>query len=238
MKVFVASTHQDLLSYRAATTRAILAAGDLSEDMLYWPAEDSPSLDVSLRHLRSSDLMILLIAHLYGTPPTGHDRSITELEFDEALELNLPILAFQVDPAYPWAPRFVETKPEARARLANFTQRVKEKVTTSLFSTPDSLELAITRALSHFVGRQMPMLPAMQKKLLFGELGGNKRSVLAVRRYQLLKPRRSRKPESRKLSSNRQRFSFATDGKTRSGSHAAYTKALSANMVMSKYSVT
>ena len=159
MKVFVASTYQDLLAYRAAATRSILSAGDLLEDMLYWPAEDSPPLDVSLRHLRSSNLMILLIAHRYGTPPAGCERSITELEFDEALELNLPILAFQIDSEYPWPPRYVETEPGARARLNNFMQRVNAKVTSSSFSTPDSLEVAITHALTHFVGQRMPTLP-------------------------------------------------------------------------------
>jgi hypothetical protein len=103
--------------------------------------------------------MVLLIAHRYGTPPTGHDHSITELEFEEALKLDLPILAFQADPDYPWPPAYVETEPEARARLAKFTQRVREKVTARSFSTPDSLEVAITHALSHFVGGQMPTLP-------------------------------------------------------------------------------
>jgi hypothetical protein len=157
MRVFVASTYQDLLAYRAAVTRSILMAGNLSEDMLYWPADDSPPLDVSRRHLRSSDLMILLIAHRYGTPPIGYDRSITEMEFDEALELNLPVLAFLVDPDYPWPPRFIETEPDGRARFENFTRRVRSKVTGSPFSTPESLEVAITHALTHFVGQRKPI---------------------------------------------------------------------------------
>lgn len=156
MKVFVASTYQDLLDYRAAATRSILMAGNLSEDMSYWPADDSPPLDVSRSRLKSSDLMILLIAHRYGTPPEGHDQSITELEFDLAVTLNLPILAFRVDPEHPWPPRHVETDPEARARLETFLRRVSAKVTIGLFTTPESLEVAITHALVHFVGQRRP----------------------------------------------------------------------------------
>ena len=38
MKVFVASTYQDLQDYRAAATRSVLMAGNLSEDMSYWQA--------------------------------------------------------------------------------------------------------------------------------------------------------------------------------------------------------
>jgi hypothetical protein len=156
MKIFVASTYQDLQGYRGAATRSILMAGNLSEDMSYWPADDSPPLDLSRSRLKSSDLMILLIAHRYGTPPEGNDRSITELEFDLAVTLKLPILAFRVDPEYPWPPRHVETDPEARARLEAFLRRVSAKVTIGLFTTPESLEVAITHALVHVVSQQRP----------------------------------------------------------------------------------
>lgn len=154
MKVFVSSTYQDLLTYRAAATRAILMAGDMSEDMLYWPAAESPPLDESLRHLRSSDLMILLIAHRYGTLPSGYESSITELEFDEATRINLPVLAFLVDPEHAWPPRFMENDREAHLHLDKFVVKVKGRVTVGLYSTPDSLEIAITHALMHYPERR------------------------------------------------------------------------------------
>jgi hypothetical protein len=167
MKIFVASTYQDLQAYRAAATRSILMAGNLSEDMSYWPAGDSPPLDVSRSRLGSSDLMILLIAHRYGAPPEGHDRSITELEFDLAETLNLPILAFRVDPEYPWPPRHVETEPEVRARLETFLRRVSAKVTIGLFTTPESLEVAVTHALVRFMDQRRPVaLPRYAERRL------------------------------------------------------------------------
>jgi hypothetical protein len=167
MKIFVASTYVDLQDYRAAATRSILMAGNLAEDMSYWPAGDLPPLDVSRGRLGSSDLMILLVAHRYGGPPEGHDRSITELEFDLAVTLDVPILAFCVDPEYPWPPRHVETEPEARSRLEAFLQRVSAKVTIGLFTTPESLEVAITRALAHFVDqRRSVALPRYAERRL------------------------------------------------------------------------
>lgn len=168
MKVFVASTYQDLQEYRAAATRSILMAGNLSEDMSYWPAGDSPPLDVSSSRLRSSDLMILLIAHRYGTPPDGQDRSITELEFDLAMTLKLPILAFRADPEHPWPPRHVETDPQTRARLDAFLGRVSAKVTLGLFTTPESLEVAIAHALVHFAGqrRSAPLTDYAERRLM------------------------------------------------------------------------
>src|SRR5208282_5985724 len=153
MRIFVASTYEDLLTYRAAATRSILTSGNISEDMLFWPAEESPPLDASIRRVRSCDLLILLIAHRYGNPPEGHNVSIAELEFNEAVALGIPILAFSVDPTYPWPPNYVETDPATRARLEAFIQEVSKQITRKKFTSPESLEVAITHALTQFIGQ-------------------------------------------------------------------------------------
>jgi hypothetical protein len=154
VEVFVASTYEDLVSYRAAATRSILTSGNISDDMLFWPAEESPPLDISIRRVRSCDLLILLLAHRYGKPPDGHDVSITELEFDEAVARQIPVLAFSVDPTYPWPPHYVETDPAARARLGAFTKKVSNRVTHKRFTSPESLEVAVTHALTGFIAHQ------------------------------------------------------------------------------------
>ncbi|HEY6786532.1 MAG TPA: DUF4062 domain-containing protein [Trebonia sp.] len=153
MRVFVSSTYHDLLSYRAAATRAIITTGNLTEDMLYWAASETPPADESLRRLRSSQLVILLIAHRYGTVRPPASKSVTELEIDEALNRRIPILAFTVDPAHPWPPDQIDTDPAARELLAQFTRKVRDQVTVNTFSSPESLELAITRALAVYVNR-------------------------------------------------------------------------------------
>jgi hypothetical protein len=154
VEIFVASTYEDLVSYRAAATRSILTSGNISDDMLFWPAEESPPLDVSIRRVRSCDLLILLLAHRYGKPPEGHDVSITELEFDEAVARQIPVLAFSVEPTYPWPPNYVETDPAARARLEAFTEKVSKRVTHKRFTSPESLELAVTNGLTQFITLQ------------------------------------------------------------------------------------
>ena len=153
MRIFVASTYEDLLSYRSAATRSILTSGNISEDMLFWPAEESPPLDASIRRVRSCDLLILLIAHRYGNPPEGRNASITELEFTEAVALGIPILAFRIDPMYPWPPDYVEVDPAIRGRLEAFIQAVSKQVTCKKFTSPESLEVAITHALTQFIGQ-------------------------------------------------------------------------------------
>ena len=121
--------------------------------MLYWAASETPPAEESLRRLRSSDLVILLVAHRYGTVRPPSLKSVTELEIDEAVRRGIPILAFVVDPAHPWPPDQIDTDPGTRELLAQFTGKVRDWVVVNTFSSPESLELAITRALAVYVSR-------------------------------------------------------------------------------------
>lgn len=160
MRIFVASSYEDLQNHREAATRAILTSGNISEDMLLWPASDYPPLEVSLDKVRSCDLLILLIAHRYGAAPEGKSASITELEFGEAVARGIPVLAFSVDPTYAWPPNHVETDAPTRERLRKFILEVSKRVIIKQFTSPESLEVAITNALTNFVRQvRQPALP-------------------------------------------------------------------------------
>jgi len=154
VRVFVSSTYQDLTGYRAAVTRAILTGENIPDDMLYWPAEEDRALDASLRRVRASDLVVLILAHRYGTVLPGAQASITELEINEALACNIPVLAYLVDPTYDWPPPYVDIDPMARARLERFRQDIQQRVVTKSFTTPESLEVAVAHGLSRFRDRR------------------------------------------------------------------------------------
>jgi Domain of unknown function (DUF4062)/Protein kinase domain len=151
MRVFVASTLSDLVDYRAAATRAILLAGKIPEDMLYWPSEASEPLEVSLRRLRASHVLVLILAHSYGEVTDESGASVTEHEYEAAVAAGMKVLAFFADPDHPWPPRFVERDPEKLGRLRDFQKRVEQHVTRSLFTTPESLEVSISHALGALV---------------------------------------------------------------------------------------
>jgi hypothetical protein len=155
MRIFVASTYEELLDYRAAVTRSVLAGGNSPEDMIDWPADDSPALDVSIRKVRASDLIILIVAHGYGNPPPNESKSVTELEFDEAVRLRIPVIAFIVNPGHAWPPKYIEIDPRRRRCREAFIARIEETVTRGEFSSPESLELAVTKALAGFRARKV-----------------------------------------------------------------------------------
>jgi hypothetical protein len=150
MRVFVSSTFTDLIEYREAVTRAILAAGDIPDDMLYWPAEENRPLDVCMRRLKASDLLILILAHRYGFIPPGNDKSVTEIEFDTAISSGKPVLAFCLDENHPWPPPFLERDEAIFSRLRNFHKKVKGTLTIRHFTTPESLEAGVSQAVSNY----------------------------------------------------------------------------------------
>jgi hypothetical protein len=84
-----------------------------------------PPLDVCRQQVESCDVLVLLLAHRYGSRPPGQPLSYTELEYDWALARPpLALLPFIVDPAFPWPPPDIDQGAGADA-LRRFAARVR-----------------------------------------------------------------------------------------------------------------
>jgi hypothetical protein len=84
-KVFLSSTRRDLLPYRAAAHEAARAAGFLSLGMEdFAPSGDKYSLEKCLEYVDQADVVVVLVAHWYGSEPHGRSKSFTWLECEYA----------------------------------------------------------------------------------------------------------------------------------------------------------
>src|SRR5262249_33457799 len=106
--VFISSTFVDLVEYREAVHTAIRQLRHHADDMIYWSADDRAAAAASAENVRAADLLILLVAHKYGSSPSDDPRSFTHLEYDTARQADIPVLAFFVDPTFPWPPLHIE----------------------------------------------------------------------------------------------------------------------------------
>lgn len=128
--VMISSTYVDLKSLRKVLIDAAQAVGFFPEVMEHDGALPASVVQSSLQRVRRSSAYVLLIGHRYGQQP-GRDRSppdlrsITEMEFDEALACGLPTLLFILGDDYKVAKKHVDTDPEALARLHAFRERAK-----------------------------------------------------------------------------------------------------------------
>src|SRR5262249_57692 len=77
----------------------------------------------------------------YGQIPDGHSISITELEYNRAVERGIPRLIFIIDPAH-WEPSLPADKdPSADSRLQRLKDRLQkdDRNVTRYFSSPEHL---------------------------------------------------------------------------------------------------
>ena len=98
MKFFISSTFEDLKEYRRHTINYLK---DLTDEktgeigaMEYFAASEDTSKEVCLAELESSDIVIGIYGSRFGWEEKSTGRSMTEIEFDRAVELGKPILGF------------------------------------------------------------------------------------------------------------------------------------------------
>lgn len=127
----VSSTFTDLKDHRNKAIEAIQSFGYKANVMEHdGPRVDVDVIDSSLKMVRDSVAYILIISRKYGQTPVCPKRnpdqlSITELEFDEAMRLNRPILLFIMAKKHPIIEEDIELDSDKRQKLDAFRERAK-----------------------------------------------------------------------------------------------------------------
>ena len=89
MKVFLSSTISGLVPEREAILKALAARQQAVLAMEYFLAESSTPLDTALKHLRNSDIVLLVIGFKAGSLVRNNpDMTYTRAEYDEAVVMQ------------------------------------------------------------------------------------------------------------------------------------------------------
>lgn len=98
MRFFISSTFEDLKEYRKYTIEYLTNLTDKKTGnfaaMEYFVASENTSKDVCLAELEKSDIVIGIYGSRFGWEEEETGRSMTEIEFDRAIELGKPVLGF------------------------------------------------------------------------------------------------------------------------------------------------
>jgi sulfatase-modifying factor enzyme 1/uncharacterized protein DUF4062/NACHT domain-containing protein len=163
-KVFVSSTYIDNVDRREVVRDAIERAGMKPEGMEIWSASARPALAESLGRLRECQLFVCIVAHRYGHVPESAERSITELEYDEAKRLGLPCFVFvaakgtRVDPDEDFDPE--PERWDKQKQLKAFKEKLSGPQTARPFQD-DKLGVLVLQALKdHFEQQPSSGAPA------------------------------------------------------------------------------
>ncbi len=128
---------------------AILELGHFHAGMEALPAADATPWELIKSVINESDYYILIVGGKYGS--TGPDGiSYTEMEYNLAVELGRPILAFtHGDPDLIPAGK-IELDNEARSRLDSFRKRILERTCKS-WTNKENLKAAVLLSLVHII---------------------------------------------------------------------------------------
>src|SRR5574341_1826302 len=92
--VMISSTARDLPEYRQQAMDACVRQGMFPIMMEHLPAMDADAVSASLGMVDEAEIYLGIVARRYGYIPQGHAISITEIEYDHAVERGIPRLIF------------------------------------------------------------------------------------------------------------------------------------------------
>ena len=157
LRVYLSSTFEDLKDYRAATFSALERAGLDVARMEAYTATDMRPVDLCLRDVADSDVLIGIYAWRYGyEPPAHHDnpqrQSITELEYRQAERCKIRRLVFLAHPETKaqWPTQFVDESTGAGAggaKVSCFRAEVGTELTAGMFRSPHELAVLVLASL-------------------------------------------------------------------------------------------
>lgn len=93
LQVFVSSTYTDLIEERQAAVQAILDAGHIPAGMELFKAGNESQLKTIYKWIDESDVYMLILGGRYGSIDSKSGKSYTQLEYEYALNKNIPVFA-------------------------------------------------------------------------------------------------------------------------------------------------
>ena len=145
--VMISSTARDLPEHRQEVLNACLRQGMFPSMMEHLPASDSEAIATSLKMVDEADIYLGIFAHRYGYVPAGHDISITEMEYNRAVERGIPRLIFLMHDDHPIKAADVE-KGEGAVKLETLKGRLGAERVVNFFTSPADLRAHVINSLS------------------------------------------------------------------------------------------
>jgi len=150
MKAFLSSTYKDLIEHRKLSVEALERLGQEVGRMEVFGARPEEPTKACLSEIEACDIFIGIYAHRYGYVPPDSQISITEAEYNHAVDLKKPIFCFMVDEDYPWPPKLIEEHP-TKSRLQGFKQKLSEALVRDDFTTPEVLAYKIASSIGRYL---------------------------------------------------------------------------------------
>src|SRR6266700_1125190 len=146
-KVMISSTAIDLPEHRDLVKDACLRQGMFPVMMEHLPATDADAIAESLRMVNEADIYLGNFAYRYGYVPKGYDISVTEMEYNRAVERGIPRLIFLMHKKHPLTADDFEIG-ECAIKIEKLKERLKKERVVNFFKSPAELQAEVINSLS------------------------------------------------------------------------------------------
>lgn len=145
-QVFISSTYSDLIEERRKILDVLLMADCIPAGMEAFVATDVEQFEVIKKVIDLCDYYVLIIGKRYGSinPQTG--ISYTEMEYDYAIDNDIPVLVFAIDDSVVLPAERIENNKDSIEKLKKFRAKALNNRLASVWHTTDELtgKLAIS----------------------------------------------------------------------------------------------
>lgn len=145
-QVFVSSTYVDLIEERRAVIQGLLEADCIPSGMELFPASDAEKWNLIKGVIGDCDYYLLIIGGRYGSVAPETDLSFTEMEYDYAVSIGKPVMAFLHGAPGSISVEKSDIEPDARIKLNAFREKVEQRM-VKYWSTPQDLDGAVAKSL-------------------------------------------------------------------------------------------
>ncbi len=137
-KIFISSTFNDLIQARQKVDNVITGLEYASGGMEKFGSSPDTPLEKCLEEVAKCDLLILIVALRYGSIEVKTQKSYTQLEYEKAIELKIPVLVYLSDSKYPASEETIDFG-EKREKLNEFKRLLRNTHTIFYFKSEDEL---------------------------------------------------------------------------------------------------
>lgn len=156
-QVFISSTYNDLMEERKKVLDILLMADCIPAGMEAFVATDEEQFNVIKKVIDLCDYYILIIGSRYGTVSETTGLSYTEMEYNYAISIGMPVLVFiRKESANP-EEQEKEDDPTKQKKLEEFKKRAMQNRLTSIWK--DTSDLAGKVAISIMQAKQQISRP-------------------------------------------------------------------------------
>lgn len=142
-QVFISSTYEDLKVERSAVANTVLGLGCIPCGMEAFCSESEEQFEVIRKLIDMCDYYVLIIANRYGTINKKEGKSYTELEYEYACSVGIPVLAFLIKDGTG------NPSDKKAEQLALFKTKVSANRMVSFWSNKDELSTNVAIALAN-----------------------------------------------------------------------------------------